>query len=352
MSIIGKPLLAPAGGGISKYFLVNDTLSNGGIIRDIELVDGQPKIQSSKSAVITMAGTTYISPDSEYDALERVDVTISGVEPPTNSILDRTISGSFEDSTITKIGAFAFAFCSNLTNISFPNCTTIGASAFRYCLSLTTTSFPKCTSIDNNAFYQCSNLTTASFPNCNIINSYAFWWCSSLTAVSFPKCSIISDYAFQSCSLLTSVSFPNCITIGSGAFSSCNLLQSVSFPNCVYVNTRGFYNCDSLISIYLPKCSIINQSVFYSCNSLTTVSLPECELISSYAFRYCYNLISLYLMSTSVCTLGINVFVSTPIGGYSTVAGTYGSIYVPSSLLSNYKIATNWSSFSSRFVGI
>jgi hypothetical protein len=47
-----------------------------------------------------------------------------------------------------------------------------------------------------------------------------------------------------------------------------------------------------------------------------------------------------------------NAFSSTPIGGYSTSAGTYGSIYVPTSLLTSYKNATNWTYFSSRFVGI
>jgi hypothetical protein len=47
-----------------------------------------------------------------------------------------------------------------------------------------------------------------------------------------------------------------------------------------------------------------------------------------------------------------NVFTSTPIGGYSASAGTYGSIYVPAYLLDAYKSATNWAYFSDRFVGL
>lgn len=47
-----------------------------------------------------------------------------------------------------------------------------------------------------------------------------------------------------------------------------------------------------------------------------------------------------------------NAFSSTPIGGYRTYAGQYGSIYVPTSMLTTYKTASNWSYFSSRFVGI
>jgi hypothetical protein len=59
----------------------------------------------------------------------------------------------------------------------------------------------------------------------------------------------------------------------------------------------------------------------------------------------------LYLTGSSVCALAhSNAFSSTPIGGYSTSAGTYGSIYVPASLIDAYKTATNWTYFSSRFV--
>jgi hypothetical protein len=50
--------------------------------------------------------------------------------------------------------------------------------------------------------------------------------------------------------------------------------------------------------------------------------------------------------------LNSNAFASTPIGGYSTSTGTYGSIYVPASLLTSYQTATNWTYFSSRFVGV
>jgi hypothetical protein len=46
-----------------------------------------------------------------------------------------------------------------------------------------------------------------------------------------------------------------------------------------------------------------------------------------------------------------DAFRSTPIAGYTDSAGKYGSIYVPASLLASYKTATNWTYFSSRFVG-
>ena len=65
----------------------------------------------------------------------------------------------------------------------------------------------------------------------------------------------------------------------------------------------------------------------------------------------CYNLISLNLAEvSSVPTLGTGAFTSTPIGGYSTSAGQYGSVYVPSSLYNDFLIAPNWSNISSRIL--
>jgi hypothetical protein len=59
-------------------------------------------------------------------------------------------------------------------------------------------------------------------------------------------------------------------------------------------------------------------------------------------------------MNSSVCKLaGSNAFKSTPIAGYTTyTSGILGNIYVPASLLSKYQSATNWTYFSSRFVGV
>ena len=115
----------------------------------------------------------------------------------------------------------------------------------------------------------------------------------------------------------------------------------------------AFYGCSVLPSITLPKCKSL-YATFYNCSSLSIASFPECNYIGSSTFSNCWNLLSLYLLSTSVATL-INsaVFTSTPVAGYTTYTnGVYGSIYVPMSLLDQYKAATNWSFFSSRFVGV
>ena len=252
------------------------------------------------------------------------------------------------------IGSYAFYSCSSLTTASFPSCTSIGSSAFCYCFKLSTISFPVCQSIGANAFYYCSSLTTADFPSCTLIGNNAFSNCRSLKTISFPLCKSIGLSAFANCSSLTTADFPSCTFIGNSAFSNCSRLTTISFPICNAVNGGAFYNCYSLTTAVFPSCLTIASSAFYNCSSLTTASFPSCISLSNSAFYKCYNLVSLYLLGSSVVKLQLSgAFSSTPIAGYTTsTGGVYGSIFVPSSLYSSYKTATNWTYFSSRFVSV
>lgn len=190
----------------------------------------------------------------------------SGGTGQEDRIIDRTISGSYENSRVTNIGSNAFQSCSSLTIVSFPVATTIKEYAFYKCTSLTTASFPSATSIGDYAFYRCSSLTTTSFP-----------------AVTY-----------------------------------------------------------------------IGSNTFYTCRVLPTISFSVVTSIGRYAFQCCYKLLSLYLLGSSIPTLAsTDVFISTPISSYTTsTGGVYGSIYVPASLYSSYKTATNWTVYSSRFVSV
>lgn len=130
-------------------------------------------------------------------------------------------------------------------------------------------------------------------------------------------------------------------------------ISSCTNDRVTSIGKYAFYDCTSLTTASFPKVTSIGRYAFYDCNSLTTANFPVATSIGSSAFGYCYKLKSLYLTGSSLCNLSnSNAFYSTPIGGYSKSAGTYGSIYVPASLLTSYQTATNWTYFSSRFVGI
>ena len=117
---------------------------------------------------------------------------------------------------------------------------------------------------------------------------------------------------------------------------------------------RNRYISQSMLTeVSLTACVVIESSAFEYCPTLTTAAFPVCKSIYSSAFAYDYNLVDFYLdQVSSVTTLGTGVFYSTPIGGYSESTGRYGSVFVPSSLYTAFRTATNWVSISARLVSV
>ena len=255
---------------------------------------------------------------------------------------------------VTAIRAYCFYSCHKLSSVNFPKCKTISAYAFKDLANLETISFPQCSLIDNSqAFLNCTKLKSASFPECLWIGMHAFAGCTALSEIYFPKNTFINTGAFSYCQKLVSASFPMVSGVMSWAFSNCASLTTAYFPICTHISQYAFYFCTKLSSIYFPELFSIGSSAFYACSSITVASFPKLSIVYTSAFYHCFNLVSLYLLGSSVATLnGAGWFTSTPIGGYSGSAGTYGTIFVPESLYDAYVSATGWSNFSSLIVGL
>lgn len=210
----------------------------------------------------------------------------------------------------------------------------------------------------------CGNIQSLSTLETNAyrVESGAFM-SVKFSTVSLPACEYVGYGAFMNCSLLTNVSLPVCSYIGDSVFYGCSKLSIISLPECEYVGYRTFYHLSSLSSVDLPKCKYIEASAFDWCTSLATINLPECEYISHYAFYFCSALTSLDL---PVCSYIGSQFIY---GGYSSITLTLGStsvcvldgelpwnfsgsIYVPASLVNDYKTAQNWSQYSSQIYPI
>ena len=188
------------------------------------------------------------------------------------------------------------------------------------------------------------SITEISYSSATTIESYVFYSCSELTTANFPVATSIGSYAFQYCGALTTVDFPVATSIGSNAFQYCGKLTTVDFPVATSIGGSAFYSCRSLITANFPVTTSIESNAFQNCGALTTVDFPVATSIGSNAFRSCSSLKSLLLRGNDVCALSnTNVFVSTPIS-----SGT-GYIYVPSSLIEQYKVATNWSTYAAQF---
>lgn len=129
----------------------------------------------------------------------------------------------------------------------------------------------------------------------------------------------VGDYALAYKSTITSLS-GDVTAVGASAFTYCSSIKSISFPNM----TGQFL-----------------QAAARDCRALEFADLGGCRQINSTAFQNAMSLTEVVLRSSSVCTLqNVSAFVNTPIRGYHSGSGT---IYVPSSLISSYQTASNWS---------
>ena len=254
----------------------------------------------------------------------------------------------------TEIERNAFYYCENLSKVSYPLCSTLGDAAFLNCRMLSDVYLPLCTEIPDNCFAGCGFNSEHSFITGAItsIGSSGFNGCMNLNSINLLQCSSIGAYAFHSCALL-SVDAPLINTILENTFDG-NIISTVNIPSCVIIGSYAFAGNYVLESVNAPLVTTIESYAFQSCRArLQTLSFPHLLSIRSGAFSDCWNLISLYLLGGTVCKLqNGSCFTSTPIGGYSTSAGQYGSVYVPSSLLATYKAASYWKTISARIVGI
>lgn len=132
------------------------------------------------------------------------------------------------------------------------------------------------------------------------------------------------------------------------------LTRTIKFYNDSEITSIGdyaFYGCSSLSTVNLPNVITIGSSAFRYCTALGAIELPKAESIGSLAFAGCTSLSSVSLYGSTIISIGINIFYSTPIAN-SSFTGAFGSIYVPTSLVASYQVATNWSQYSERFVGV
>lgn len=283
---------------------------------------------------------------------------------------------------VTSIGAYAFSNCTNLTNVDFPLVTSIGINAFMECPKLTSVTFPKITYLGENAlafsncttvnlpnvtstgsrvFYKCTKLTDANLPKLAYIGKEAFYNCTNLTSVDFPLAVEIKDRGFKNCTNLTSINFPRVKKVFSGAFEHCYSLISVDLPLVDFdaYGDSAFAYCNSLVSVNIPQSTYVTTGMFYGCASLISVNISNAAYINNDPFYNCRSLIKLFISRTDkLCALKYTGTFYNCCHILGTTDATYnpeglkdGYIYVPASLLSQYKVATNWSVFASQIIG-
>lgn len=128
----------------------------------------------------------------------------------------------------------------------------------------------------------------------------------------------------------------------SSAFYDCTALRTVKLTGAISQNQSNMWqNCSNLESIEMPNYNTsLGQYALGGCPKLEFADLGNCSQIQANAFNGSSALNTIVLRRSSVCTLqNVSAFTNTPFKS----GGTGGTIYVPSSLISSYQSATNWS---------
>ena len=191
-------------------------------------------------------------------------------------------------SNIISIRNYAFLRCSGLSgNITIPTSVTdtIGKSAFAFCTNISSITWSPVKFIDESAFQGCSGLTgTLMIPDSVLkISNSAFASCSKLSSISIPShVQEIGNFAFKDCGALISVDSDNqnflsidgvLFTADKSTLMQCPISKTGSYeipPEVLVIANSAFYNCAGLTSVQIPPSVFyIDDGAFSGCSGLT-----------------------------------------------------------------------------------
>lgn len=174
-----------------------------------------------------------------------------------------------------------------------------------------------------------------SFTNADItsLRDSAFYNDKQLSSVTLQNATHVGSNAFERCTLLSKCSVDKMQTCGDSAFSRANLSQAV-FPNLSAIARNMFVFCSYLKKVKCDKAISIDERAFNGCASLEVIDILGGGNISAPSTSELHKLKSVVLRGTE------NV---TPTSDTIWLPSSV-TIYVPDSLVEQYKSATNWSS--------
>jgi hypothetical protein len=231
-----------------------------------------------------------------------------------------------------KIGAWSFAYCESLREITIPKQTKLlGMNAFRYCHNLERITINSKDAIlfGNNCFY-----STSENKKFNVVNIKQYWklsiwneyrnllvensvkeqnhsniiifdtiihdqkFINNLEVNTISLSNEIIEIGYEAfmgcCSLKNFVLSENIKEIPPLCFSDCYNLSYIQFNNLIFnIQKKAFQRCYSLKSIIIPNTvKSIGEKCFRSCRNLKSIYIPESvKEMGSEIFNGCYNLI-------------------------------------------------------------
>lgn len=159
----------------------------------------------------------------------------------------------------------------------------------------------------------------------------------TITEFSSDLAAGIPEYFFSDCLSLSIVNWVNATSIGNSSFDSCRMLKNISLPNITKIGTSCFWGCLQLIAMIYPKVTSIGSTAFASCQSLRKVIIGTnlttvATLANSSAFQNCPHILGTVHPS------------------WNPTGAKDGYIYVPLSLVADYRVATNWATYATQIM--
>ena len=226
---------------------------------------------SKGSANFSVNSNLYIP--AEYSGLPVKKIAAYGFEGCSEISYVGFENSSAAPSRLTTVGAYAFLYCSNISNMYLPDetVTSIGEGAFMYCTRLYDFSMPNGVEvIEDYTFYGCNFSNFWIYENITSIGDYAFAYCSNLSYVSLPNSNLehIGDFAFMFCGL-RGFTIPYTVqSIGDFAFTSCWYLTGIVVERSALAN-------------YAPTCTNAGIAIFENC-PLTGIYMPDAYSVPVY----------------------------------------------------------------------
>lgn len=205
-------------------------------------------------------------------------------------------------SGMKTLGMSAFAGCKELTSVTLPEgLETIEAHCFNVCEKLAMVTLPQSLKhIGSYAFGSCKSMTGQLVIPSGVknIDDSAFIYCSGLTGtLSLPAgLRSLERQAFWGCTGLTGeVTIPSGVTsIGTNTFCDCTGLTKINLhDNITRIDYLAFQGCTGLTGEFrLPaKLKSIEFGILEDCTNITSVTIPDTvETIDIQAFMNCKNL--------------------------------------------------------------
>lgn len=213
--------------------------------------------------------------------------------------------------------------------------------------TIETYSNPSITEVRDKVFSAVGpNMKTVTLENVTTMGKQCFYGCTKLESISMPKLTTMGTYNFYNCSNLESVYMPELLTMGECGFENCTNLVNVYMPKYrdkVGGGSAPFRNCSSLVKLHLPSFIGVLSAFVYKCSALEEIEVGSPPSIENTAFINCPNIKTLIIRGESVTQLLRTQEIS------STKIPTEGYVYVPASVIDQYKAASGWSDFASRF---